>query len=74
MRAKINFNGATKEFNTIKELKTFLNSALYYANDLILFSHKANVDPISYADTNDLKSLVSECNFYDDYLDVVQEF
>ena len=74
MKATINFNGTEKTFKTIKELKKFLNKALYYASELILFNYKANLDPLNYTETNDLAFLISECNSYDEVLNIVQDF
>lgn len=73
MKASILFNNEPKDFNSIKELKTFLNSAFYYANDLILFNHTANVEE-TYKNINNIAYLVSECNFYNVQLEVIQIF
>lgn len=73
MNATINFNGEITSFKTIKELKTFLNEAYYYANDLILFNHKANIET-AYSHTNNIAGLVNECNFYNEFLEVAQVY
>lgn len=73
MNAIINFNGELKSFKTIKELKTFLNEAYYYANDLIMFNHKAVVTEL-YSNTNNIATLISECSFYGEVLNVIQDF
>lgn len=71
MKASINFSNEIQNFNSIKELKTFLNSALYYADEVVLFNHKANVQ-VNYSETNDIAGLISECNDYDEVLNVAQ--
>lgn len=73
MRASIIFNNELKEFKTVSELKTFLNSAYYYANDLILHNDKAVVSEL-YSNTNNIATLISECNFYGETLNVIQDF
>ena len=73
MKASINFNNEVIQFNTIKELKTFLNSAYYYAENLVLFNHIANIE-VNYSDTNNIANLISECNFYNEILNVIQIF
>jgi hypothetical protein len=73
MKATINFNNEELQFDTIKELKTFLNGAYYYANDLILFNGKAIVSEL-YSNTNNIATLISECNFYGEVLNIIQDF
>ncbi len=69
MKAKfklINWNGASPitEFNTIKEAKKWLNEMFYYCEDLILNVECNYTENVKYSETNDLRTLLSDANFY----------
>tara|TARA_R110000787_G_scaffold162545_1_gene275964 strand:- start:20 stop:253 length:234 start_codon:yes stop_codon:yes gene_type:complete len=72
MKAKINFNNELINFNTIKDLKTFLNSALYYSSEVFLTVDFSEV--YKYTQVNDIASLVMEARFYEKPLFVSQSF
>ena len=79
MKAKIkiiNFNGVSpiEVFNSIKELKTYLNECLYYANELYLNIECNYTDNWEYSKITDLRTLLSEADFYDSVLCVNVEF
>ena len=60
------FNGTSpiNEFNTISELKTYLNEMLYYASELILNIECNYTDNWNYREVTDIASIVREAKFY----------
>lgn len=66
----INFNGASpvSAFNSVKELKTYLNEMLYYAEELILNIECKYTDNWKYSEVTDLRGLLSEAKFYNSVL------
>lgn len=63
-----------EEYKTIRELKNYLNHCLYYSGEVYL-----NVPSLSnyvkYSETNDVASLVSEVNYFnDEYLEIIPTF
>lgn len=60
-------------FNTIKELKKYLNEALYYCDEVVLFNHRAAIE-VNYSEITDLKTLIADCNLYNEVLNVIQIF
>ena len=80
MKAKIklvnpNGTGANsyEDFDSIVELKNYLNAVLYYSSDVLLWVDCFFDDHISYGDTNDIRSLLSEANHYDSILCVAPQ-
>lgn len=73
----INPNGtgqnSFEEYQTIKELKNYLNHCLYYSGEVYL-----NVPSLSnydkYSETSDIASLVSDANFYGERLEIIPSF
>lgn len=63
-----------EEYNTIKELKRYLNEALYYSGEVLLFVEGTGADPVKYSATNDVATLVSEARFYGEPLCVLPTF
>lgn len=75
MRVKykvININGASpiEEVNSIVEFKTFLNEMLYYCEEVILNVEENYSETFEYSKTNDIRSIVSDANFYDSVVSV----
>ncbi len=70
MRAKfklINISGDSpiNEFDTIELAKVWLNELYYYCEDLILNIECNYTDNFKYSEVTDLRSILSEANFYD---------
>lgn len=61
-------------FNSIKELKLYLNECLYYANELYLNIECNYSDNWEYSKITDLRSLLSEAKFYGSILCVNVEY
>ena len=58
-------------YNTIKELKKYLNHCLYYSGEVYLNIPSLN-NHVKYSETNDIASLISEVNYFEDeYLEVI---
>lgn len=61
-------------YNTIKELKNYLNHCLYYSGEVYL-NIPSESNYIKYSETNDIASLISDVNYYnDEYLEVIPTF
>jgi len=61
-------------FNSVKDLKTYLNECLYYATELYLNIECNYTDNWEYSKITDLRSLLSEAKFYDSVLCVNVEY
>lgn len=68
----ININGASpiEEVDTITEFKTLLNELVYYCKDLILNVENNYSQTYNYSETNDIRSIMSDANFYDSVISV----
>lgn len=81
MKAKIKLcnpnacgGNSIEEFKTIEELKKYLNECLYYSDEVYL-NVPSNHSPVKYSETNDVRSLLTDVNFYnDEYLEVIPTF
>lgn len=63
-----------ENFNSIKELKNYLNHCLYYSGEIYLVV-PSDYNPVKYSETNDIASLISDVRFYgDEYLEVIPTF
>jgi len=67
-----NINGASpiEEFNSIKEFKTFLNEMAFYLEEVLLNVEDNYCEVFKYSETNDIRSIVSDANFYDSVVSV----
>jgi len=79
MKAKfklINHNGDSpiEEFNTIKEAKTWLNEMYYYCEDLILNIECNYTDDWKYSEITDLRSILTDANFYNSVVCINVEY
>jgi hypothetical protein len=75
MQVSIYFNGSeeAETFNSIGELKKFLNSAYYYASNLLIFD-TMDYDYLNYNELTDFRSLFSSAKYYDTQIHAVQIF
>ena len=61
-------------FDTILDLKKYLNEVLYYSNDVLLYVEQCGINEVyKYSETNDLRMLLSEAKKYDSVLCVLPE-
>lgn len=73
MKVSINFNNEVQNFKTIKEAIKFLNSAFYYANDLTMYVNSLH-DYFNYSELKSIRRLVNDSNFYNEPIQVIQNF
>lgn len=81
MKAKINLinpnlcgTNSEETFQNIKDLKKYLNEALYYSEEIYLWVDCFYNDVFKYSETNDIRSLLTEANYYDSILNVAPTF
>jgi|AntRauTorckE5430_2_1112549.scaffolds.fasta_scaffold18954_2 hypothetical protein len=72
----INFNNGLQEFENLSELIKFLNSALYYSDEVYIFEPiTSDAIPYSELDESDIEDYFSNILFYDcETLQVAQTF
>ena len=74
MKVEINFNNEIQNFETLKEAEKFLNSALYYCDELFLTIDFSEVYNYSSIKKETFRFLLDEAKFYNKVLNVSQSW